>query len=526
MQTDYLWMLISAASGFILGCLPFILYWRFFSASQKKELKKEINRIINQAKSQAMRIERSAEHQAKELERKMKHKADTEARKERKTLEDLKYQAQHQKQKLEADWKQKTEDIEDQIKELDQQKELTKQMQAQLKQDKQKTEETLKELNHKMESTAGWTREQARKEIQHNIATELKQEMTPELMKLEKELKLESEKKAKIILSQALARFAAEVSTERTTTSLPIKESEAKGKIIGREGRNIRALEQACGVDIIIDENQEVILISCFDAVRREIAYKAIHQLLEEGRVHPARIEEIVEKMKRNIFLSMAEKGKQVCFDLSVHNVHPVIMETLGALHYRTIEGHNVLKASEETAHLAGLIAGEIDFNPKLAKRAALFHLIGIGVNHRKEGNIAEVGAAFLKKHGESKQICQAVRCHSANIVSESILDHILQAAYNLFRDRPNARQDMIENYIQRLKDMESVANSFDGIIRSFAIQTGKEIRVLVDSGKVTDEQAFMLSKDIAEKINKEMDASGQIIVSVVRECRVVEQAR
>ncbi len=526
MSDLYLWTLISTLAGFAIGGLIFFIYWRFFSARQKKELRKEINRIINQAKSQALRIERSAQTQARDLERKMKNKVEIEARKERKKLEDLQYQADRQKRQLEEEWKRKTEDLEDQIKDLDNQKHRAEQMQDQLKKDRQKTQDTLQKLNHKMENTARWTEEQAREEIRKNITEELKQEMAPQLMGLEKKLKTESEQKAKRMLAQAMARFAAEVSTERTTTSLPIKENEAKGKIIGREGRNIRALENACGVDIIINESQEIILISSFDSVRREVALKSINQLLEEGRVHPARIEEVVEKMKRNIFLSMAEKGKQACFDLSVHNVQPAIFETLGALNYRTIEGHNALKASMETAHLAGLIAGEIDFNPKLARRAGLFHLIGLGVDHRKEGNTAESGADFLKKHGESTAICQAIRCHGGHIVAESILDHILQSAYNLFRDRPSARQEMIENYINRLKDMESVANSFDGIIRSFAIQTGKEIRVLVDSGKVTDEQAFMLSRDIAKKINKEMDTAGQLTVSVVRECRIVEQAR
>ena len=427
---------------------------------------------------------------------------------------------------MEEEWKRKKEDMADQIKDLDNQKHQTEEMQIQLQKDIQKTKEKLTELTQKMENTAGWTKEEAREEIRKNITKEIKQEMAPDLITMEKELKTESEKKAKRMLAQVVARFAAEVSTERTTTSLAIKENEAKGKIIGREGRNIRALENACGVDIIINESQEVILISCFDVVRREVALKAIHQLLEEGRVHPARIEEVVEKMKRQIFLSMAEAGKQACFDLGVHNVQPALFETLGSLKYRTLEGYNALKASQDIAHLAGLIAEEIGFNSKPARRAGLLHLIGLGVDHRHAGNTAVAGAEFLRKHGESMPICQAVQCHNGNVHAESLLDHILQAAYNLFRDRPNARQEMIENHINRLKDMESIANSFDGIIRSFAIQTGKEIRVLVDSGKVTDEQAFMLSRDIVEKINKEMETTGHLTVNVVRECRIVEQAR
>ena len=522
----YFWSLISALSGFALGVIIFLVYWRVSSSSHKRHLQKEAGRIINQAKSQALRIERSAQSHARDFERKMKYKAEIEARKERKKSEDLTFQVERQKQNLEQEWLRKNEELEDHIKDLDSQKQQTQAMQEQLKRNIQNTQSALEKYQHAMESTAGWTRDQAREEIQKTIEEELKKDIAPQLMTMEKDLKASLQKKAKLMLSQALARFAAEVSTERTTTSFPIKSSETKGKIIGREGRNIRALEAACGVDIIIDESQEIILISCFDSVRREVAVKAIDRLLEEGRVHPARIEEVVEKTKRNIFLSMSEEGKKVCFDMGIHNVQPAVMETLGSLKYRTVEGYNALKASMETSLLAGFIAGEIGFNQKTAKRAGLFHAIGLGVDHRLEGSTAKAGADFLRKQGESEAVCQAVLCHNGGGEAQSILDHILQSSYNLFRERPGAKREVIENHINRLKDMESVANSFDGIIRSFAIQTGKEVRVLVDSGKVTDEQAFMLSRDIAEKINKEMDTAGQLTVSVVRECRIVEQAR
>ncbi|MDE0119127.1 MAG: ribonuclease Y [Bdellovibrionales bacterium] len=523
---DSFWMLVSALSGFFLGSLVFLFYLRLFQKRRKKHLKKEVNFIINQAKSKAMRMEKSALSRARDRERKMKSQVEVEIRKEKKQIEDIKYQTERRKTRLERDLRRKTEELENQIKDLKKQKEASHIVEQQLKKATKKTNEKWEELNTIMEKAASLTKEQAREEIKRNMKEEVQKEIVPQLIDMEKKLKKESEKKAKLILSQAIARFASEVSTERTTTSIPIKGEETKGKIIGREGRNIRALESACGVDIIIDESQEIILISGFDSVRREVAVRSINQLLEEGRVHPARIEEVVGKSKRNIFVSMGEEGRQVCFDLGIHDVKPALIEVLGSLKYRFIEGNNVLKSSIEVAHLAGLIAHELGSDEKIAKRAGLFHAVGLGVDHRIEGSYSLVGAEYARKHGESSTVCQAIRCHRGEAPAQSIVDHIVQSAHNLFRERPGARREVIENYISRMKDMESVANSFDGVIRSFAIRTGKEIRVLVDNGKVTDEQSFMLSRDIAEKITKEMDEPGQLTVSVVRECRMVEQAR
>ena len=525
-MSDSFWILSSALSGFCLGCFVFLFYLRIFQVRRKKHIKKEMNFIINQAKSQAMRIEKNALFKAKDVERKVRNQVESEVRKEKKKVEEIKYQTEKRKSQLERELKVKIKDLEHQSEDLKRQKERAIDRERQLDRATKKTNEKIEELDALMEKATGLTREQAQEEIKKNMEEEIKKEMAPQIMQIEKELKADSEKKARLVLSQAIARFASEVSTERTTASIPIKGEETKGKIIGREGRNIRALEAACGVDIIIDESQEIILISCFDSVRREVAVQSINHLLAEGRVHPARIEEVVGKIKRNIFTSMVEEGKQVCFDFGIHDLKPALIEVLGSLKYRFVEGNNMLKSSVEVAHLSGLIASEIGFEEKVAKRAGLLHAIGLGVDHRIEGSYSLVGAEYARKHGESSVVCQAIRCHRMEVPAESIVDHIVQSAHSLFRERPGARREVIENYINRMKDMESVANSFDGVIRSFAIRTGKEIRVLVDSGKVTDEQAFMLSRDIAEKIVKEMDEPGQLNVSVVRECRIVEQAR
>ena len=523
---DSFWILISALSGFFLGALVFLFYLRIFQVRRKKNIKKEMNFIINQAKSQAMRIEKGALLKAKDMERKMRSKAEAEVRKEKRQMEDARYQMEKQKVRLEREFGRKKEELESQIREMEKEKEKAIIMEGQLEKATKKTNKKMEELNTIMEKVAGLTKEQAQEEIKKNMQEEIKKKITPQLMKMEEKLKKESEQKAKLILSQVIARFASEVSTEKTTTSIPIKGEETKGKIIGREGRNIRALEAACGVDIIIDESQEIILISCFDSVRRAVAVRSINHLLMEGRVHPARIEEVVGKIKRDVFTSMVEEGKQVCFDLGIHDLRPALIEVLGSLKYCFIGGNNVLKSSIEVAHLSGLIASEIGAEEKTAKRAGLLHAIGLGVGHHIEGSYSLVGSEYARKHGEASVVCQAICCHRGEVPARSIIDHVVQAAHSLFRERPGARREVIDNYINRMKDMESIANSFDGVIRSFAIRTGKEIRVLVDSGKVTDEQSFMLSKDIAEKINKEMDEPGQLMVSVVRECRMVEQAR
>ena len=521
-----LWTALGGTLGFGLGVLLFLIYLRIFQVQRKKKMRKEMNFILNQAKSEAAKMEKSALTRSRDFERRMKHKADMEIRKEKKKIESLKYQTEKNKKRMEMEFKRKSEELENNIAELKQKQDRAVSTKEQCEKMETKMKTRLEELNNKMESIAGMTKEQAREEIKSNMEEEVKQEISPKLMKIEEDMKKESEQKARKILSQAIARFASEVSTEKTTTSIPIKGEETKGKIIGREGRNIRALESACGVDIIIDEGQENILISGFDPVRREVAVKSINRLLEEGRVHPARIEEVAGKVKRDIFISMADDGKKICFDLGVHDVRPAVLEVLGSLKYRSVEGRNVLKSSVEISHLAGLIAAEAGLNEKSARRAALLHAVGLGLDHRVEGSYSLVGSEFARKHGEKEAVCQAIHCHTGEVPAKSILDHIVQVAYNLFRERPGARREVIENYISRMKDMESIANSFDGVIRSFALRTGREVRVLVDSGKVTDEQAFMLSRDIAEKLDREIENAGQLTVSVVRECRMVEQAR
>jgi ribonuclease Y len=324
----------------------------------------------------------------------------------------------------------------------------------------------------------------------------------------------------------ALSRFAGEYTSERTVSVLSLPSDEMKGKIIGREGRNIRTLEALCGVDLIVDDTPEAVVISGFDPVRRELARKTIEKLMEDGRVHPARIEEVVEKMRSELNKTVREEGEKICVELGVTNLHPEIMRVLGSLKYRQSFTQNTLNHCIEVASLAGIMAGEMGSNVKLARRAGLLHDIGKGIDHTVEGNHAIVGAEFCKKFGENEAVCHAIRAHHDDEKPNSTIAFIVQAANILSNSRPGARRPGMENFINRLQDLESIGNSFDGVQKTFAVQAGREVRVLVEASRVTDDQAVMLSRDVARKIEREMPHLGTVKVSVLRETRSVEMAR
>lgn len=335
----------------------------------------------------------------------------------------------------------------------------------------------------------------------------------------------ESEKKTRNILARALARFASEYTSERTVSVMSLTSDEMKGKIIGREGRNIRTLEALCGVDLIVDDTPETIVISGFDPVRRELARRTIDKLMEDGRVHPARIEEVVEKQRVELQKSMKEEGDKVVVELGLTGMHGELVKYIGALKYRNIHAQNALNHALEVAHISGLLASELGYSVKLAKRAGVLHGIGLAADHSMEGSYAAVGAEIAKKFGESEEVCHAIAAHNDD-KHTSILAWIVCAANILSNSRPGARRPQMDNFINRLKDLESISNSFDGVIKSVAVQAGREVRVLVESSRVTDDQSVMLARDIVKKIEREMPHAGGVKVTVVRESRAVEIAR
>ncbi|RLC27590.1 MAG: ribonuclease Y, partial [Deltaproteobacteria bacterium] len=358
------------------------------------------------------------------------------------------------------------------------------------------------------------------------MESEAKHDAARIIRRIENETRAEADRKAQEILALAVKRYAGDYVAEKTVSVVTLPSDEMKGRIIGREGRNIRAIEAATGIDLIIDDTPEAVILSGFNPVRREVAKIALERLIDDGRIHPARIEEIVSKVGKEIEASIIEAGEQATFDVGVHGIHPEIVKLIGRLKYRTSYAQNVLQHSREVSFLCGIMAAELGVNVKQAKRAGLLHDIGKAVDHEVEGPHAAIGADLAKKYGESRQVVHAIAAHHEEVDPESILDVLVQAADTLSGARPGARQEMLESYVKRLEGLEKIAMSFRGVNKSYAIQAGREIRIMVEGKIVTDDQAFILCKDIARKIEKELAYPGQIKVTVIRETRAVEYAK
>ncbi len=383
-------------------------------------------------------------------------------------------------------------------------------------------EKELKEL----ERIAGISQEEAKKELLKKIEDEAKLEAVKAVRKIEEETREKSQAIAKDIISQAIQRSAAEHVVETTVSVVDLPSDDMKGRIIGREGRNIRALELATGVDIIVDDTPEAVILSSFDPIRREMARLAIEKLVLDGRIHPARIEEVVENVKRDLEESIKQEGETAILDLRVQDIHPELVKLLGKLKYRTSYGQNVLQHSKEVAFLSALMARELGLNSNVALRAGLLHDIGKAVDREFEGTHTELSVELTRKYGESEQVVQAIASHHRDIDFPSIEAVLVQSADTLSAARPGARREMLETYIKRLEKLEGIAHDFDGVAKAFALQAGREIRVIVESQKISDDKAAVIAKEIARKIKDELDYPGQIKVTVIREMRSVEYAR
>jgi ribonucrease Y len=378
----------------------------------------------------------------------------------------------------------------------------------------------------KLEEVAGMSASEAKKELMDMMEDEAKHDVAKRIKVLEEEARETADNKAKEIISLAIQRYAGEYVAEKTVSVVPLPSDEMKGRIIGREGRNIRALEAATGIDLIIDDTPEAVILSGFNPVRREIARLSLEKLIGDGRIHPGRIEEVVAKSTEEIELTIKEAGERAAFDLGVHGIHPEILKLIGRLKYRTSYTQNIYQHSLEVAFICGIMAAELGINVKQAKRAGLLHDLGKAVDHEVEGSHAVIGADLARKYGESAKIVHAIMAHHEDEKPNSVLAVLVQAADALSGARPGARREMMETYVKRLADLERIATSFGGVNSSFAIQAGREIRVMVASETVTDEQSLIMARDIAKKIEAEMTYPGQIKVNVIRETRAVEYAR
>ncbi len=492
------------------------------SGSKLANAEREAAQIVESAKKEADTIRKEAEIESKDVVFKAKADWEEEVREVRKELLAQEKRLVH-----------KEENLDRKVTQVDtKEQELARREQSLLDRDRniqKRTEEVetlVAEQRSKLEKISGITSEEAKQQLMAAMESEARHDAAKRIKQIEDEAKETADKKAKKILSLTIQRYAGDYVAEKTINSVALPSDEMKGRIIGREGRNIRAIEAATGIDLIIDDTPEAVIISGFNPVRREVARLALERLITDGRIHPSRIEEVVKKAEQEVESAIREAGEQATFDVGVHGIHQEIIKLVGRLRYRTSYGQNVLQHSLEVSFLCGIMAAELGMDIKQAKRAGLLHDIGKAVDHEIEGSHAIIGADLARKYGEPAEIVHAIAAHHEEEKPETVLAVLVQAADALSGARPGARREMLETYVKRLEDLERIGTSFNGVTSCYAIQAGREVRVMVSSEIISDDQSHVMAKDIARKIEDEMTYPGQIRVNVIRETRATDYAR
>lgn len=503
------------------GIIGFLLNKRY-SEAKIGAAKEAAKRLIEEAEKEAEIVKKEALLQAKDKFYQEKAEFEKEMVERKQELQNLEKRILQKESQLDK----KIELIETKEAELTRKEKAIVQQERQIQEQEKKVAELVQRQRIQLENIAKMTSEEAKRFLMESMEEEAKHEAAKKIKRIEDEARETADKKAKEIISLAVQRYAGEYVAEQTVSVVNLPNEEMKGRIIGREGRNIRALEAATGIDLIIDDTPEAVILSGFNPIRREIARISLERLISDGRIHPARIEEIVQKVEQEVETAIREAGEQATFDVGVHGIHPELVKLIGRLKYRTSYAQNVYQHSLEVAFLCGIMAAELGINVKQAKRAGLLHDIGKAVDHEVEGPHGRIGADLAKKYGESTAIVRAIAAHHEEEKPETILDVLVEAADALSGARPGARREMLETYVKRLEDLEKIAMSFPGVEKSYAIQAGREIRVMVQPERISDEASFMLSRDIARKIEKELTYPGQIKVTVIREMRAVDIAK
>ncbi len=513
-------VLIVLAYLVVVGCITAGAV--LFAKSKIRLIRDDAERTLLVARSDADKIVKDAHLKTKEDEirrRESFEKESNELRTEIKT-------AERRLEKREDVLEKKAESVQKREKELEQ---LEKTLQDKVRAAEQKQfelEQTIEEERRILLNLSGLSREEATRMILEKLEKELTQESAALIQKYKDRVKETSEQDARNIITIATQRWAAEHTASTTTSTVDLPNEDMKGRIIGREGRNIRVFERATGVDVIVDDTPGVIVVSAFDGVRREMARRSLEKLVNDGRIHPARIEEVVEGTKKEMEAQIMEEGKQVCFECDIHGLHPKLTMLLGRLKYRTSYGQNNLQHVQEVAHLASAMAGELKMDTQVAKRCGLLHDIGKAVDQQMEGGHPAIGAELLKRFGEGAEVVHAAAYHHEELNAEHPYTVLTMAADAISAARPGARRETFERYIKRLERLEAIANGYPGVESSYAIQAGREIRVIVNSTKIDDKQALVIARDIAKDIENELTYPGEIRVTVLREMRVVEYAR
>jgi ribonuclease Y len=518
---DTIYLLIAVSTGVIVGLIISLLYKNSLK-TQQKSIELEKKKLLEVAFKEAETCKKEAAIEAKDIVYQAKTEAEKELREKRSELNHLEKRLRQKEESLDR----KFDQIDKRDHELGKREKDFTAREKMLLDKENKYNSLLKEQTLILERLSGITTEEAKQEILRRSEEDARFEVAKLVKRIEDEAKEGAEKKAKEIMGATIQRYASDYVADATVTAVSLPSDDMKGRIIGREGRNIRALEAATGVDLIVDDTPEMVTLSAFDPVRREIARLSLERLIADGRIHPTRIEEIVEKVKKEVDVNIREEGEKAVFDLGLSGIHPELIRTLGRLKYRTSYGQNVLQHSREVAYFAGMMAGELGIDTKLAKRAGLLHDIGKAIDHDMEGSHQELGANLAKKHGENFKVVNAILVHHGEGDPVTVEAALVAASDALSAARPGVRRESIEHYIKRLEALEQMALSFSGVEKCYAIQAGREIRIIVKPDDVNDEMSALIARDLSKKIEAEMSYPGQIKVTVIRESRYVEYAK
>ena len=504
--------------GLFIGIVVMLIvnYIKGESAEKKAEI------ILEKAKKEADKIKRDYLLEAKEEAHKVKMDTDKEVKEKKNEIRESEERLLQRENNMDR----RDQTLQNREQMLEEKENNIINKQKELQKEQVEVEEIRKQQVELLEKIAGYSKEQARELVLKRVEEMMNLEIASYIKERESEAKLEVDKKAKSMLVSSMQKYAGDVASEQTVTVVTLPNDEMKGRIIGREGRNIRTIEAVTGVDLIIDDTPEAIVLSSFDPFRREIARVTIETLIKDGRIHPTRIEELYDKVSKDMREKVLEYGQNALFELGITKMEPELVETVGRLYFRTSYGQNALQHSMEVAHLAGLLASELGENEALAKRAGLLHDIGKAIDHEMEGSHIEIGANLAKKYKECDVVINAIESHHGDTDATSIISELVAIADALSASRPGARNDSLENYIKRLQELEAIANDMEGIEKTFAVQAGRELRVIVEPEKVDDLTSYKIARDIKNKIEEQMQYPGTIKVTVIRETRVVEEAK
>lgn len=517
-MNDEIYSILLVLIGLIVGALVVFI----INKIRKVAAQSESNKLIENAKKEAERIKRDNVLELKEESYKLKQQTEQEIREKKKELNELNDRIDNRERSLDK----RDELINEREKTLDQKDKNLLVKQNEIQEKEAKMDKILKEQVTLLESISGFSKEKAKALVMERVEKDMSREISEYLKERENEAKLEADRKAKDLLVNSMQRYSNDVTNEQTVSTVELPNDEMKGRIIGREGRNIRTIEAITGVDLIIDDTPEVIVLSSFDPLRREIAKITLETLIKDGRIHPARIEELYDKVCEDFKRVIKEKGEEALFELNLTKVDPNIVELLGKLNYRTSYGQNALAHSKEVAHLSGLLASELGENVALAKRAGLLHDIGKAIDFEVEGSHVELGSEVAKRNGEDEVVINSIESHHGDKNPTSIISELVQIADALSAARPGARNDSLENYVKRLEQLEKIGNEVEGVDKTFAMQAGRELRVIVKPNEVDDLKSYKIARDIKDRVEAEMQYPGTIKVVVIRETRAEETAK